>query len=260
MSLAEARDGVAVTDGENDATGPAEVQLDDGVGRIAGGTPVFWGRAIAECRRDGRDEIVWRLGDIAERGASAAATVRGVHVRHTDHAPAPAARSQVRLARRLRADGTVDGLSDAKGALIDVTDRGVRATDERARLIPKRDRMRVTVDASVFDAAMRMPVAPLASAGGTDGDFVRGEDGAGIEGALVAMLVADKPTRDVSAPEMRRAVHTLIDGARRPMMLADGLPAAQAARHLVDADVLAPSALALRQTLRAEAALPARRR
>jgi len=204
--------------------------------------------------------MVRRFADVAELSAGAAATVRGVHVRHAHHAPAPSTRSRVRLARRARADGAIGGLADSKGAVIDMADRAVLAADELAGLIAEHDRMLIAIHATVLDALMRVPVAPLHSTRCARGDFVRREDGAGVEGAFVAMLVADEAAGCVRAPEMSGAMNALIDGAGRAVMLANGLRATSAAGYLVHSDVLAPSALALGQTLCAEATLAPRRR
>jgi hypothetical protein len=90
-------------------------------------------------------------------------------------------------------------------------------------------------------------------------DFIGREHGTWLERAFVAMPVADESPRRVRAPEMRRALNALIHGTRRAVVLADRLPAAHAARHFVDTDVLTPAAFALRDAVAAEAALAARR-
>lgn len=101
----------------------------------------------------------------------------------------------MRLARRLRADGAIGGLAKSVRALIDVTARTVRATDELARLAAEHGRMLITINAAILDARMRMTVAALLPARRARGDFVRREDGARIEGAFVAMGVADESAR-----------------------------------------------------------------
>jgi hypothetical protein len=58
----------------------------------------------------------------------------------------------MRLACRFLADGTVRGLTDSIGALIDVTDHSVRATDELARLIAEHHRVLVAINAAILDA------------------------------------------------------------------------------------------------------------
>ena len=166
----------------------------------------------------------------------------------------------MRLARPFRADWTVDGLAESKRTLVDMTDRAMCATDELARLVAEHHGVFVTVGTAVLDARMRVATAPLHAAGGADRDFVRREDGARIEGAFGSMLVADETTRDVRPSQMGGAVDALIDAAGRAVMLADGLPAGHATRHLVHTNVLAASTLALREALGAEAALAARRR
>ena len=65
------------------------------------------------------------------------------------------------------------------------------------------------------------------------------------------MLVAHKAPRRVGTPEVRRALNALIHGARRAVMLANGLPAAHTARYFVDTNMLTPAALALRDAIAA---------
>src|SRR4051812_18479792 len=101
------------------------------------------------------------------------------------------------------------------GALIDVTDRTVSATDEPARLVAEHERVLVAIALAIFDARVRVAAAALRATRRARGDFVRGEDRAGLEGALVTMRLADETTRRVGAAEMRRAVDALIDRARR---------------------------------------------
>jgi hypothetical protein len=105
-----------------------------------------------------------------------------------------------------------------------------------------------------------MSIAPLPAARTAHRYFVRREYGACLERAFLAMRFADETSRRISPAKVRRAVDGLIDGARRPMMFADGLRARRAACHFVDADVLGPSTFAFRHALSAETTLSVRRR
>ena len=71
----------------------------------------------------------------------------------------------MRLARRLRADGTVGGLTESIGALIDVADCGVRTTDELARLVAQHHGVLIAMNVAVLDTLMRVPAAPLQATG-----------------------------------------------------------------------------------------------
>ena len=165
----------------------------------------------------------------------------------------------MRFACRLHADRAVGGLADSIGGVIDVTDRAVRSTHELARFVAQHHRILVAVEPAVLDARMRVSVARLSATRRAHSHFVRREHSARLERAFLAMSLADETTRRIGAPKMRRAVDGLIDRARRSMMLADGLRARRAARHLVDSDVLGSAAFAFRHALGAETTLAARR-
>lgn len=259
MRSAGVRHIVAVTDGQHNATRPAEVELDDGVGGVAGGSPTLWCRMFAECGGDGVDEAVGRLSDITELRARAAAAVRGVQIRHANHSSAPAASAQMRFACRFRADRAVRRLAGSISGVIDVTDLAVRAADIFTRLVAEHHCMLAAVERAVLDARMRVSVARSSATRRAHPDFVGREYGAWVERAFVAMLFAGETPRSIGAAKVRRAVDGLIDRARRAMMFADGLRARRAARHLVDADVLGPATFAFRHALRAEPPLSVRR-
>jgi hypothetical protein len=94
----------------------------------------------------------------------AATTACRVDVGHADGAPAPRAAAKVSLASGPHANGTVDGVADSIGGLVDVADRRVRTTDELARRVAEHHSVAVTIRATVFHARMHMSVAALSAA------------------------------------------------------------------------------------------------
>lgn len=233
--------------GKDDASRPAEVDLDHGVRRVARGSPPLRRLPPPECSDDGVDDMVVRIRIGFQLGAGDASLLWTAGIAQIGDAYHPAARravSQMRAAGRLRAHRTLDRLANAVRALIDVTDRTMVTADVLPGTIAEEHDVVIAVEAAVLEARMRMSAAHVSLARAARRHFIRRERGAWLEGTLIAVRLADQAARCVGTTQMGGAVDALIDGAGRAVFLANILLATRTAGHLVDPDALAGSALA----------------
>ena len=131
---------IAVTDGEDEPPGPAEVQLDDNSAGVARRAPGPGLRRLAPIRGECRmHQIVGRVRSGFERGAGGAAAVG--KVRRADLPGTMAAAAPVGLTAGSAASGAGFGPGHGEGDPVHVTDGVVLGAGASAPLIGEPDQM-----------------------------------------------------------------------------------------------------------------------
>lgn len=143
---------------------PAEVHLHNRVRGIPRGAPVLRTRPILQRQRDGVDEGIRWIGDVPQLLAGAAPTSCRVPVGYANAASARRTGAKMALAGPLRADRTLDDVTDSIGGLVDVADGRVCQADELPRRIAEWQCVLVAIELAVFNAGMHMSPASLAAA------------------------------------------------------------------------------------------------
>src|SRR3954468_15908616 len=119
--------------------------------------------------------------------------------------------------------------------------------------------MLITVAPAVLDALVRVLGARCPPARRAGRHFIRRVDSVRLERALRLVGLTDAPPRLARAPQVTRTVDVLIHIARAAMGLADRAATRRALRHLVPANKLVRTALAVAHTVGAQAARTVRR-